>query len=328
MIRVFVTGMLRSGTTLVQKMLDNHPEISVAYQPAFSRFVECKHRFLARKGIRTVFPLEHRFDDSMYSQQEFDRYLCEEYSGQHWSELLPAVEGTRASGSKEVLCEEFIPAFLTDKIHVLHLVRHPADVIKSLSYGRAKEFAGELRPLLFDLRNWRKSVGYAIHCSDHSHYQLVRFEDLLNYQASDYDRIFQWLGVERKAENLLAGPLRDHEGKVWSGNSSFADSSERHTIHLPAATRDYIETVCFPEMRYCEYLNREHVPYDAGRLEEYEELSQITRGEFPSDYSTSKVNIAREIERLDYLCDHESEYSARHFFSERVFRRLKAEVQQ
>jgi Sulfotransferase family len=47
---LFVTGMQRSGTTLLEKLLHAHPELSVLSQPFPLLFVEVKRAFLESIG--------------------------------------------------------------------------------------------------------------------------------------------------------------------------------------------------------------------------------------------------------------------------------------
>jgi hypothetical protein len=56
--RVFVTGMLRSGTTLTQVLLTNHPQAWVAYQPFHQLYVDAKQRYLDECGLAISPPLD------------------------------------------------------------------------------------------------------------------------------------------------------------------------------------------------------------------------------------------------------------------------------
>lgn len=57
MVDLFVTGMVRSGTTLLQTLLTNHPQMLVAYQPFHNLYVDVKQRFLTEHGIDRLLPL-------------------------------------------------------------------------------------------------------------------------------------------------------------------------------------------------------------------------------------------------------------------------------
>ena len=57
-------------------------------------------------------------------------------------------------GSKEIFCEEYIPYFLSNGVKVILLIRDPRDIITSLNFGKGADFTGEIRPTLFNIRNW------------------------------------------------------------------------------------------------------------------------------------------------------------------------------
>ena len=53
----FITGMGRSGTTLLEKLLCNHKDLSVLSQPLPLVFIDLKKRFLETLGIKKYFVL-------------------------------------------------------------------------------------------------------------------------------------------------------------------------------------------------------------------------------------------------------------------------------
>ena len=59
---VFITGMARSGTTLLEKMLANHPQLSMISQPFPRLFVHAKRQFVESLGqTQPLHALEHLF---------------------------------------------------------------------------------------------------------------------------------------------------------------------------------------------------------------------------------------------------------------------------
>jgi hypothetical protein len=73
---LFVTGMQRSGTTLVEKLLSSHPEISLLSQPFPKLFIEAKRAFLRRHpGPGDIYPLGDLFLESRYEPGDFARFL-------------------------------------------------------------------------------------------------------------------------------------------------------------------------------------------------------------------------------------------------------------
>ncbi len=74
---LFVTGMQRSGTTLLEKLLCNHPRISILSQPFPLLFVEVKRRFLRLLGEADApYPLGDLFLEASYDEEGLHGFLA------------------------------------------------------------------------------------------------------------------------------------------------------------------------------------------------------------------------------------------------------------
>src|SRR5690554_287042 len=72
---VFVTGMLRSGTSLLQSLLTNHPRMFVAYQPFHQLYVDGKKMFLDEQGWKRALPLGDGMDAASDEPARFQEWL-------------------------------------------------------------------------------------------------------------------------------------------------------------------------------------------------------------------------------------------------------------
>jgi hypothetical protein len=73
---LFVTGMSRSGTTLLQKMLDAHPTMEILPQPFPFVFRQVKKDFFEFKGISpSRYVLHDLFNETRYSSMEFADFI-------------------------------------------------------------------------------------------------------------------------------------------------------------------------------------------------------------------------------------------------------------
>ena len=72
---LFVGGCYRSGTTLLEKLLHQHPEVTVASQPFPDLYFYCKGVFDEQVGLRRRYPLGHLFLEDGYEAEAFHGFL-------------------------------------------------------------------------------------------------------------------------------------------------------------------------------------------------------------------------------------------------------------
>lgn len=261
--QLFVTGMLRSGTSLIQTLLTNHPQLFVAHQPFFQFYLDVRHCFLEEHGLTRMLPLgdgmdgdeEERnlfrqwLDRRRFDLAETNRLVSRAATGKGGGakeliEKMTASQGTfydiqiqllallaehfgraacRFIGAKEVLCEEYIPALVDASVRCLLIIRDPRAVIASASHGRYLESVGDRYPLLMLIRLWRKSAAYWLAFSKNNLAHTIRYEDLVQRPDDVLREIAGWLGIQDFPDDLIRRPLLDHTGAIWKGNSSFGD---------------------------------------------------------------------------------------------------------
>lgn len=369
---LFVTGAYRSGTTLVEKLLHQHPAASVASQPFPFLYANVKQSFLDELGITERYPLGHCFraayrpaqwwaflDRHLIPGDRLDRWIAEQqgYSG-HWTpelaslageleggtflevhermqaRLAEALGGRRAHvrGSKEILCEEYIPHLLAAGQRVVLVLRDVRAVLASLLGGQGHRYGGEARPVLFTIRVWRKSVAYALAFEDHPGLRTVRYEDLVTDRRRTLDALGDWLDLPADA-GWTGHDVVDQRGRPWQANSSFtrpsegvADQWERICSIVPAPTIRYAEACAYPELLASGYPVE---PPQPQALEEFREPVAITRAEFDPRYSTRPGHLTEERERLCMLsADLPQDDARRWFLFPRAHAALSAAVRQ
>jgi hypothetical protein len=239
--------------------------------------------------------------------------------------------GALLCGGKETTCEELLPYLLDRGYRCLLVLRDPRDVLASLARGEGRRHGGRLKPTLFNLRQWRKSVAFALHLADHPGFLSLRYEDLVARPAETLDRVARFLGIEPFPEEILSGGLRDQSGRAWTGNSSHGARSGLETSSvgtyrelLPPDVVHYAEAACWPEMRA--------LGYEASlRLRE---VPQVLRS-FADPYGDERPELAAyqpaagagaEVERLLRLPEPATTASGLWFLFEDVHDRLRAAV--
>lgn len=214
------------------------------------------------------------------------------------------VSDTRATirGTKETSCEEFIPSMLGQGIDVIVIVRDPRDVLASLNHGKGTEHAGAIKPTLFNLRSWRRSVASVIAMRSHPRLAWCRYEELVTAPDATLSSLAKQLGLHASLD--ASAVLRDGEGRVWTGNSSHRtfegigqSSVGMHRSVLPREVARVAEAATLPEMKWLGYETAMTFEDAAQALRHYAEPYQSVRAGLDAD-SFSTANVEIEIERL------------------------------
>jgi len=297
---LLVTGTPRSGTSLLDKLLSAHPAIAVLSQPLPRLYIAVKRAFLQDpSALEQTFPLNDLFDAAYRPPADFTAHLARAAYPPDWlarqlaemlghpaqlvrpvaapDALVPgrpvsfpafvahylaahAPGGARWIGAKEIVAEEFIGTFLKAGTRVIQVLRDPRDVVASVFGPRGADYAGPRLPLLFVLRQWRKSVAFALHHAGHPGFRALRYEDLVTDPDAALAPLAGWLGAAPFPPALAERPLMEVGGAVWAANSSHGPldgvSAARIGIGERMLSPDIlgeIETLCAPEMRCLGY---------------------------------------------------------------------------
>jgi hypothetical protein len=362
---LFVTGMQRSGTTLLERLLASQERVSILSQPYPLLFVEAKRAYLeslGRHGER--YPLGHLFLDPAAGNGAFAGFLARwrtspaelgvlfsrmaGYSGQYTRFTTEMLEGALSRitddddlaavlqkldrslasrpiaqwfGSKETLCEEIVPYLLDRGIRCAIIIRDPRDVVASLNHGRGQEFGGEIKPTLFNVRNWRKSVAIALAMEGRPRFHWLRYEDLVAEPFAAMSGLVAALGIDTFDPERLhdfRGPenssFRRHGGVTAASVGEYRDL-------LPLDVTREIEATCLPELQLLGYETSMSAAEASAFIRGFRE-PYATRPDIESDAATP-ANAALEIERLERLGRGTAGDPRPWFLHERAARRLR-----
>ena len=343
---LFVTGMQRSGTTLLEKLLGQHPDVSMLSQPFPHVFVDTKAVFLRARGYTERYPLGPLIDEDRYELAEFTEFLASyrldaaalrvlfeqmaDYSGQltkfsdkrleqvlsdipdsSFAELartlwrnLSEQPGARIFGAKEIMCEEYLPYLLANGVYAVVIIRDPRDCLTSLNYGRGREFGGRVKPTLFNLRHWRKSVAYALRFEETPGFTWLRYEDLVDNPQRELDQLADQLRLPPFDSRWFEDGIRDHRGNLWRGNSSHdsrfgidPSSVGGYRRLLPPEVVAYTEAICYLEMQMLGYTGDLAEADAADAIRSFREPYDVLRDGLVG-YTDAPANIETELARL------------------------------
>lgn len=373
---LLITGMTRSGTTLLEKIIHNHINAAIASQPYPLLYSSIKKQYNLLNNNMSLYPLGNYFFDDSENLTDFYDFLLnyeidglfidkimEElrtYKGQLTPELFENdyikdihknyfinifkyltngirniysnKDYIRCIGSKEVYCEEYIPFLLNniDDFKAIIIIRDPRDIITSLNYGNYEKSTGKRRPILFDIRNWRKSVAFSIFLQNNLRFKVVKYENLVKNYNEEVTRIYDFLGLDL-SDNLLDKGIKNQQGMKWMGNSSFGnkdtisnDSIGRFKEQLSPEIVKFIETSCYFEMKYLGFDFYQINDFDEKNINNFKEPFSIERDGFIEYYQDDIKLKKQEIERYNNVFKPMSKKENEKWF---IFEEVKAEFE-
>ena len=366
---LFVTGMMRSGTSLTQTLLTNHPELFVAYQPFHNFYVNIKKHYLELNNIHQLLPLDDQVQVSKNQHALFLQWLqtytfseaiakkithdstkgkggslldhtlgldtdncpltfagIRSHLVSCLSNLFPTESPRSFFGTKEILCEEYIPALTHLGVRCIAVIRDPRAVIASASFGNYYKSVGSRYPLLMLIRLWRKSFAYWSENKNNPLIHSIKYEDILDNPVDTLAQITDWLGIASFPEKIMQGPLSDHTGKHWTGNSSFGEkktidskSKNKWETLLTKKEVKFIEACTQPELSSLGY--DYHKDLNRNDITTFHENSEGIRKEYLEIYRADTKNLLFELDRWNSA--HRGQFTQKFFLRPENFNRVQ-----
>lgn len=201
---IFIVGVGRSGTSLLQSMLATHRDICFLPETQFLRkylFAEKKYKLINKKGAAVFQKILN--EDLTFKRLNISVEECvkkENFSVKNvYQNILKIYSSTTAkkiSGDKDPRYLDFIKAIYNHfpEAKILHIIRDPRDVILS----RTKAAWSSKWPLLLhaciynaQLLRGRK-IGFKLF--NEQYFELF-YEDLIERPETELKRLCEWLNV-------------------------------------------------------------------------------------------------------------------------------------
>jgi hypothetical protein len=298
---LFIVGCPRSGTTLLQRLVDAHPLVAVIHETHWitNHF---KERAVTPKMVSEM--VEHkRFARLGVGREEFEGLLSEPVS---YKRFLGGLFELYAGARDKPLVGDKTPSYVTSipKLHALwpearfvHIVRDGRDVCLSvMNWKKAGRTAGRYATWVKDPVSttalwWERKVRQGREDGSslpEGLYHEVRYEDLIDHPGRECVRLCEFLGLPY--DDAM---LRFHQGKkrmdlpdpksrpkrawlpVTSGLRSWRAEMPRESVErFEAAARDLLEELGYPLATGPKPGAMEH----AARMREYFARDASSRG--------------------------------------------------
>ena len=171
----------------------------------------------------------------------------------------------------------------------------------------SKDWSGAY-PILFLIRQWRKSVAFAIINREHKNHLVIKYEDLVNMPMESFRKICQHLEVRFEHSLIDSSKYLDGSGKAWRQNSSHGTSSNINTSFmnkwqevLSLEELKNIEYFCGPELDLMGYPRKyKKVPHNIMSIfnHNYENIAEWIRS---YDFNMDQNRKERELQRIQVL---------------------------
>ena len=270
---IFITGVYRSGTTILTGLLGAHKEIDIGH-PSVQYF-----RYIIKKDISPSFykdivnSISERIDFRYNIKLDTNRIIDEIeqsstktvphkiiydsvmrslhlYSGKRW-------------GEKSLLEWTNIPSFLEmfPSGKTIHIIRDPRDVIasyKNMTYETGEKY---LDAIFNCLDSMQHAIEYSSTLSK-ERYFLVKFEDLVNHRMIEIEKICKYLDIEFNEADYVQENIKEGVGDgsvnlTLKTHSSFpesaGDSFKRWDTNLSLNELEFAEGVLSNVMNHFSY---------------------------------------------------------------------------
>lgn len=232
---LFLTGVYRSGTTLVAQILNSHSKLRVIYDNLhFFRFYLGRHLPVQERYGEIVAAAASRLGQRWGITVPVDRVsrrlkrlptveLADVYSAIMVETFCDGSDDLRW-GEKSLLQWTNIPLFLQMFPHgqVIHIMRDPRDALASwreYTHEPAYRYLDGVFCCLHSM-HWAATIGATL---PKGQYLVLRHEDVVNAPESTVGGLCDFLGVPYEQAMLDLTRSVDQAGDRWDGDSSFGD---------------------------------------------------------------------------------------------------------
>jgi len=296
---VFITGVYRSGTTVLSRMLDAHSKLSVTFDSVhFLRF--CYDALVAdptvenalaqvedmrrRCEIRWERPIDLKVvEDAVRSSPHVDPARI--YNHVMTELLLTA--GKQRWGEKTLIAWSKIPAFLEmfPRGKAIQVIRDPRDVTASNQRITYEPGLRYLDAAFACLSSMCAAAKYEISLPK-GFYATVRYEDLVADAEGTMRRLCGMLEVDFEPGMIDARNFKGYNGELWKRNTSY---SELSSVLDAGSVGRYRGRLSHVDIYFLEMINRPVMgdfgyAYEARALDrdEWAKLYEILQDEFIS----------------------------------------------
>ena len=233
--KLFVSGVYRSGTTFLTRILNNHSKLWVTYDSVhFFRFsynkfnpINIRSNYIellkeSKKRLFTRWKMNLNIDSIIHNLDLLNKVKYSDV----YNELMVSlgtqeINELQGWGEKTVLSwtkhEDFIKMFPNGK--VIHILRDPRDILLSFKNVTTEPFPGYLNTAFVTLDSFNSCIKHMTSIGNQN-FKVIRYEDLISNPKNSIIDICKFIGIEFSNEMLNVSKFKDKNGNWWNGDSA------------------------------------------------------------------------------------------------------------
>jgi len=256
---IFIVGVGRSGTSLLQSMLNAHSKIAFSPETHFVRsylaqglsLSECKEQILEDQFLQNLELDLEKIVAEAKSCEDFYKKMMSEYLAKKSKEYIGDKDPKNIENLKVI--KKYFPNAL-----IVHIYRDPRAVIAS----RLKAKWSKDNPLWQHILAYKTQFSYM---KKHQHifkdnFVELKYEELLENPETQLEKILLKLNLEFEDEMLeffkSADDVVKGEEKSWKENlykPVMKENIDKYKSEIDQKTIERIEKALYPQMQKCGY---------------------------------------------------------------------------
>lgn len=183
---IFILGMPRSGTTLIEQILSSHSEVG-----AEGEIIDLRDSFAKHESILNAqLPIERRVDECLVAAREYIARVRERQSNRYFTDKMPY----------NFMLVGLILAALP-KAKIIHCTRDPLETCFSIykqNFAGSHSYTNELTELGLYYNSYRGLMSYWQSIADGRIYE-ANYESMVDDSEQEIARLLEYCGLEPEA---------------------------------------------------------------------------------------------------------------------------------
>jgi hypothetical protein len=212
----FVFGSGRNGSTLLNRILNQHSKLSLPSEQNFlgQSIIKYKlYNFLNWRDLMKVIGGELYVEDGAHTWDKFDHKVLSDLiylEDKCLQKAIDQIYRSTFSDTSKIYWGDTTPQnshYIKEIFSVfpeakyVFLVRHPLDVVASYKSGTAETF-GDLVKIENAANFWKQTVKSYSYMTNTSNIMLLRYEDLVNDSGNSLKALTKFLGIDFENQML------------------------------------------------------------------------------------------------------------------------------